>query len=214
MCFEKTNLCFLSIFVFKVQTTMVRTTSLSCLAAVFALRITAWSAPSSSIKWVDCAKNVPESSEYFNTSAIDLSNLPSNLHCGQIAVPMDYSKAFSDTNMITLGLGMYRPSKPKGALFQYDPSPFPILISILYRADICRFSNPGGTDAGVILAWEIALNYTNAFNELLDFDILGNSPSSYGYFGGLTRTVMDVRGTYSSNPLNVSIETFAGLQGP
>ena len=25
----------------------------------------------------------------------------------------------------------------------------------------------------MILAWEIALNYTNAFNELLDFDILG-----------------------------------------
>ena len=26
--------------------------------------------------------------------------------------------------------------------------------------------------------------------------------------------VMDVRGTYSSNPLNVSLETFAGLGGP
>jgi len=42
-----------------------------------------------------------------------------------------------------------------------------------------RYSNPGGTDAGVILAWEIALNYTNAFNELLDFDILGTFSSGF-----------------------------------
>jgi hypothetical protein len=32
---------------------------------------------------------------------------------------MDYSRLFSKTNMITLGIAMYRPSKPKGALFQY-----------------------------------------------------------------------------------------------
>jgi hypothetical protein len=59
-------------------------------------------------------------------------------------------------------------------------------------------SNPGGTDAGVVVAWEVALNLTNAFSGLEDFDLM----------------VMDVRGTYSSNQLNVSLETFAGLSGP
>ena len=76
------------------------------------------SVPFSGIRWVDCAKNVPQSSQSFNTSLIDLTNLPSNLRCGQIDVPMDYSKPFCSTNMITLGLGMHRPSKPKGAVFQ------------------------------------------------------------------------------------------------
>ncbi|KAE9363001.1 hypothetical protein N431DRAFT_550765 [Stipitochalara longipes BDJ] len=155
---------------------MTLITSLFFSAIVLALPIRSVPAPSSNIRWTDCAKNVPESSEYFNTSAINLNSLPSTLHCGQIDVPMDYSKPFCETNMITLGLGMYRPTKPKGALFH----------------------NPGGTDAGVILAWEIALSYTNAFNELLDFDIL----------------VMDVRGTYSSNILNVSLDLFPKLLGP
>lgn len=35
------------------------------------------------------------------------------------------------------------------------------------------FSNPGGSDAGVIVAWEVALNLTNAFDSLLDFDLFG-----------------------------------------
>ncbi|PMD32000.1 hypothetical protein L207DRAFT_441349 [Hyaloscypha variabilis F] len=155
---------------------MTLISSLSFWAAVLAVPIRSISVPSSNIRWIDCTKNVPQSSQYFNTSAINLSNLPSTLHCGQIDVPMDYSKPFCETNMITVALGMYRPTKPKGALFH----------------------NPGGTDAGVILAWEIALNYTNAFNELLDFDIL----------------VMDVRGTYSSNLLNVSLDVVAGVLGP
>jgi hypothetical protein len=48
-----------------------------------------------------------------------------------------------------------------------------LLDFVEFRLKMENFSNPGGTDAGVILAWEIALNYTNAFNELLEFDILG-----------------------------------------
>lgn len=48
------------------------------------------------------------------------------------------------------------------------------------------------------MAWEVALNLTNAFSGLEDFDLV----------------VMDVRGTYSSNPLDVSLNTFAGLSGP
>jgi len=85
---------------------------------VLAIPTESASVPFSGIRWVDCAKNVPQSSQYFNTSLIDLTNLLSTLRCGQIDVPMDYSKPFCSTNMITLGLGMHRPSKPKGALFQ------------------------------------------------------------------------------------------------
>ncbi|KAF2474348.1 alpha/beta-hydrolase, partial [Lindgomyces ingoldianus] len=128
------------------------------------------------IRWVDCSKNVPESSSTFNASTIDLTSLPPNLHCGRLDVPMDYSKPFCDGNKITLGLAMVRPANPKGALF----------------------FNPGGSDAGVVVAWDVALNLTHAFDGLEDFDLL----------------VLDVRGTFSSNPLNVSLETFAGMSGP
>jgi hypothetical protein len=131
------------------------------------------------IKWVDCAQNVPESTVpagSFNASIIDLKSLPSTLHCGRLDVPMDYSKPMCEGNTITLGVAMYKPKKSKGPLF----------------------FNPGGTDAGVIVAWEVALNITNAFSGLMDFDLI----------------VMDVRGTFSSNPLNVSLELFAGLSGP
>ncbi|TVY51007.1 putative hydrolase [Lachnellula cervina] len=132
--------------------------------------------PSNSIRWTDCAKSVPASDSTFNSSTVDLTSLPSNLHCGELDVPMDYSKPFCETNKITLGLAMVRPAHPKGGLF----------------------FNPGGSDAGVIVAWEVALNLTNAFDSLLEFDLF----------------VMDVRGTYSSNPLNVSLETLAGIGGP
>ncbi|TVY40872.1 putative hydrolase, partial [Lachnellula subtilissima] len=121
-------------------------------------------------------EKIPESDGTFNSSTVDLTSLPSNLHCGQLDVPMDYSKPFCETNKITLGLAMVRPANPKGGLF----------------------FNPGGSDAGVIVAWEVALNLTNAFDGLLDFDLF----------------VMDVRGTYSSNPLNVSLDTLASIVGP
>lgn len=131
-----------------------------------------------SIRWVDCAQNVPESTAptggSFNASTVNLKNLPSTLHCGEIEVPMDYSKPFCDDNKITLGMATYRPSKPKGPLF------------------FC----PGGTDPGVVVAWEVALNLTNAFSGLTDFELI----------------VMDIRGTFSSNPLNVSLEILEYLE--
>lgn len=82
--------------------------------------------------------------------------------------------------------------------------------------DIC-FSNPGGSDAGVVVAWDVALNLTNAFDGLEDFDLLGDgSPFILraGNYANYQVAVLDVRGTFSSNPLNVSLETFAGLLGP
>ena len=35
-----------------------------------------------------------------------------------------------------------------------------------------------------------------------------------GNYANYQVAVMDVRGTFSSNPLNVSLETFAGVLGP
>ena len=74
-------------------------------------------AHTSNIEWVDCSKNVPAPATYLNTTGVNLSALPQTLHCGRMVVPMDYSRAISASNNITLGLAMYRPAKPKGVLF-------------------------------------------------------------------------------------------------
>jgi len=60
------------------------------------------------------------------------------------------------------------------------------------------FYNGGGSDPNVAVAWDVALGMTNAFTGLLDYDIM----------------FLDVRGTYSSNALNVSIESVFPLLGP
>ena len=130
------------------------------------------------IRWVDCAQNVPQSTTpgggSFDASTVDLQNLPSTLHCGRLDVPMDYSKPFCDENKITLGVATFRPVKPRGPLF------------------FC----PGGTDPGIVVAWEVSLNLTNAFSGLEDFELI----------------VMDIRGTQSSNPLNVSTDLVQSLE--
>jgi hypothetical protein len=128
------------------------------------------------IRWVDCAQNVPQSTApdgSFNASTVDLNHLPSSLHCGQLDVLMEYTKPFCDDNKITLDMATYRAAKAKDPLF------------------FCL----GGTDPGVVVAWEVALNRTNAFDGLLDFEVV----------------VMDIRGTYSSNQLNVSLPVTASL---
>ncbi|KAK5186997.1 hypothetical protein LTR44_001004 [Exophiala sp. CCFEE 6388] len=106
------------------------------------------------IRWVDCSKHVPNTDIALNLTGVDLSALPSTLHCGQLEVPMDYSKPISSSNNITLGLAMYRPKNPKGVIFY----------------------NPGGTDAAAVWAWKAALNQTSSstpnFNGLLDFDLM------------------------------------------
>ncbi|KAF7555390.1 hypothetical protein G7Z17_g2232 [Cylindrodendrum hubeiense] len=124
----------------------------------------------SRIRWVNCSEHVPST---LDLTGVDLSDLPNTLHCGRADVPMDYSKPMSRNNMITLGLAMYRPQKPKGALFV----------------------NPGGSDAGAVLAWQAALGQNDLFSGLMDYDLM----------------MMDVRGTYSSNLLNVSLEVFGAM---
>jgi hypothetical protein len=70
-----------------------------------------------SIDWIDCSQNVPPEATYLNVTGVDLTSLPSTLHCGNIVVPMDYSKTIGEGNNITLGLAMYRPKSPKGIIF-------------------------------------------------------------------------------------------------
>lgn len=72
-------------------------------------------AATSDILWVNCSQNVPST---LDTTSVDLTNLPSTLYCGEIVVPMDYSKPLDEGNNITLGLAMYRPATAtKGVLF-------------------------------------------------------------------------------------------------
>ncbi|KDQ19580.1 hypothetical protein BOTBODRAFT_28154 [Botryobasidium botryosum FD-172 SS1] len=120
-----------------------------------------------SIRWVDCASNVPQPLQ----SAALPTSLPTTLHCGRLDVPMDYAQPLSAKNKITLGFAMYRPNNiPKG------------LINF----------NPGGPNGEVAsFAWQVALNLSEIapFPELRDFDFLA----------------MDVRGSYTSNPLNCTL---------
>jgi pimeloyl-ACP methyl ester carboxylesterase len=64
------------------------------------------------------------------------------------------------------------------------------------------FFCPGGTDAGVAAAWRVALNQTSDyypnFSGLEDYDLM----------------MLDIRGTWSSNKLNVSLDAVGALIGP
>ncbi|KAJ7513156.1 Alpha/Beta hydrolase protein [Mycena galericulata] len=109
------------------------------------------------IRWVDCHENVPQPVESVLNVTAGTSfngNLPSTLFCGEMDVPMDYTKPFdSSTNNITIGFAMNRPQNPKGV--------------VLYHA-----GGPGLDAASQ--AWFTALNLSagEPFNELLEFDLL------------------------------------------
>ncbi|KAJ6493438.1 Alpha/Beta hydrolase protein [Mycena sanguinolenta] len=108
------------------------------------------------IRWVDCHDRVPDSiAEELNfTSPTFPGALPSNLHCGEMDVPMDYTQPFNAiTNNITIGFAMTRPAQTATGL-------------ILYHA-----GGPGENAAAEI--WSSALNMSGVFEGLEDFDILG-----------------------------------------
>lgn len=64
------------------------------------------------IQWVNCTAHVPEPLRGVTIPTV----LPTNLHCGLLTVPMDYSKPISSSNNITLGFAMRRPENPQGLL--------------------------------------------------------------------------------------------------
>ncbi|MCJ1379735.1 hypothetical protein MMC17_002838 [Xylographa soralifera] len=102
-----------------------------------------------SIDWVDCGQNVPIFFTLANVT-VPTTNLPSNLSCGEIVVPMDYWRPISANNNITLSLAMYRPANPKGVIFY----------------------NGGGSDPNTVVAWEVALGARDTFDGLLDYDLM------------------------------------------
>jgi hypothetical protein len=71
------------------------------------------------IRWVDCHDKVPEPlvPELNLTDTTFPGTLPSNLFCGEMDVPMDYTKPFDTaTNNITIGFAMNRPPKTASGL--------------------------------------------------------------------------------------------------
>ncbi|KAJ7867867.1 hypothetical protein B0H13DRAFT_2351749 [Mycena leptocephala] len=66
------------------------------------------------IRWVDCHDKVPDpvASALNATGGIFTGNIPANLFCGEMDVPMDYTKPFDAVkNNITIGFAMNRPAK-------------------------------------------------------------------------------------------------------
>jgi hypothetical protein len=71
------------------------------------------------IRWVDCHDKVPEPLvPVLNlTDTTFNGTLPANLFCGEMDVPMDYTKPFdSVSNNITIGFAMNRPKKQASGL--------------------------------------------------------------------------------------------------
>ena len=66
------------------------------------------------IQWIDCRDQVPVT---LDTTNINMDRLPDTLHCGNLAVSMDYGRPIGEHNNITLGLAMYRPKGPRGVIF-------------------------------------------------------------------------------------------------
>ncbi|KAJ6455910.1 hypothetical protein C8R47DRAFT_996593 [Mycena vitilis] len=108
------------------------------------------------IRWVDCHDKVPNGLQ----SALNVTDdgtftgtIPAGLFCGEMDVPMDYTKPFhTKTNNITIGFAMNRPAAQSSGL-------------ILYHA-----GGPGENAAAQ--AWETAFSLSTAFEGLQDFDFL------------------------------------------
>jgi type VI protein secretion system component VasA len=87
----------------------------------FAFTIPCPDCTSHTIRWVDCHDKVPEPLvPVLNlTDTTTNATLPSNLFCGEMDVPMDYTKPFDSVkNNITIGFAMNRPKKrPSGLIF-------------------------------------------------------------------------------------------------
>jgi hypothetical protein len=66
------------------------------------------------IRWVDCHDKVPDGlgDELNAPNGVFTGTIPPNLFCGEMDVPMDYTKPFdAATNNITIGFAMNRPAK-------------------------------------------------------------------------------------------------------
>ncbi|KAJ7676684.1 hypothetical protein DFH06DRAFT_612669 [Mycena polygramma] len=109
------------------------------------------------IRWVDCHNKLPdELAPALNLTGTTFPGpIPSNLFCGEIDIPMDYTKPFNAaTNNITIGLAMNRPPNPK-------------------RSSGLIFYHPGGPgENAATQAWVNALGLDTSFKGLENFDFL------------------------------------------
>ncbi|KAF7295890.1 hypothetical protein HMN09_01132700 [Mycena chlorophos] len=107
------------------------------------------------LRTVNCATNVPQpiAAALNLTTGVFPSQLPPSLVCGEIDVPMDYSKPLGPENNITVGFAMNRPQNPVGLMLFHAGGP--------------------GLDAASA-AWAIALNSSDAatFEGLEEMDFL------------------------------------------
>ena len=109
------------------------------------------------INWINCTDQPPN--QYY--SSINETDLPSTLKCGQILVPMDYSRPISPTNNITLGLAMYRPTNPKGVVF-FQPGGSSEVTSYAWDKAFLTQLNVNGSQIGT----------PDIFEGLEDFDLM------------------------------------------
>ncbi|KAJ7932817.1 Alpha/Beta hydrolase protein [Mycena leptocephala] len=105
------------------------------------------------LRWVDCTTHVPQPIQMALNITTFSGPLPPTLFCGEMDVPMDYSKPIAADNQITVGFAMNRPKNPAGLLIFHAGGP--------------------GVDA-VSQAWANALNTSQAasFAGLEEFDFL------------------------------------------
>ncbi|KAJ7631585.1 hypothetical protein DFH06DRAFT_698107 [Mycena polygramma] len=107
------------------------------------------------IRWVDCHDKVPDGlqSALNVTGTTFTGTIPTGLFCGEMDVPMDYTKPFDATsNNITIGFAMNRPAGQSSGLI---------------------FHHAGGPGLNAITqAWQNAFNLSTAFEGLEDFDFL------------------------------------------
>ncbi|KAJ7118768.1 Alpha/Beta hydrolase protein [Mycena epipterygia] len=104
------------------------------------------------IRWIDCHERIPTTVQMaFNVTGS--TPLPSSLFCGEMDVPMDYTKPFNScSNNITIGFAMNRPKKSEGVIIFHPGGP--------------------GIDAAP-QAWANALNISGAaLTGLENFDFL------------------------------------------
>ncbi|KAJ7061501.1 Alpha/Beta hydrolase protein [Mycena amicta] len=105
------------------------------------------------LRTVDCTTHVPEPIQFALNVTTFPGSLPPTLVCGELDVPMDYSKPIAADNQITVGFAMNRPQNPAGVILFHAGGP--------------------GLDAASA-AWAIALNTSDAatFAGLEAFDFL------------------------------------------
>ncbi|KAJ7292079.1 hypothetical protein C8J57DRAFT_1274576 [Mycena rebaudengoi] len=128
------------------------------------------------IRWVDCHDKVPLPlvSELNVTGTTFNGTLPGSLQCGEMDVPMDWSKPFdAASNNITIGFAMNRPTVSSGLILYHAGGP--------------------GQDA-VSQAWANALNLTQGgtFAGLEDFDFLAVNSRGLQFSTPLNCTAGDI----------------------